>query len=259
LREAFFHAFNGVEMALVPTGCFNIGISTSGEVLARRMGAEDWVEGERPTTEICFKYPFWIDRYEVSNQQFTQLDGFTANVSSQNDPLLPRDNITWFEARAFCESRGGDLPTEAQWEYASRGPDNLIFPWGNTFISSNLNYCDAQCEFPHRDSSGSDGYGQASPVGAYASGMSWVGAYNMVGNVYEWTSSIRTSYPYDEGDGRETRDNLNSERVYRGGSWSDGDDAVLRASARFQAKPIFKNTNVGFRCVRNFYPSDLEQ
>ena len=53
--------------------------------------------------------------------------------------------VTWFEAAAHCESRGARLPTEAEWGYAARGPDSLIFPWGNEFDATALNFCDIAC------------------------------------------------------------------------------------------------------------------
>jgi formylglycine-generating enzyme required for sulfatase activity len=115
-----YEPFDGVEMALVPGGCFTMGEAS---------GSGD----QRPVSQQCFDQPFWIDRYEVSNQQFDRLGGQTSfNRKSQwPGDEQPRERITWAEARTFCVRRGARLPTEAEWEYAARGPDNLRYPWGN--------------------------------------------------------------------------------------------------------------------------------
>ena len=95
------------------------------------------------------------------------------------------------------------LPTEVEWEYAARGPDNLVFPWGNTFDGSRLNYCDFTCQYPGADTNYDDGYSTTAPVGSYPDGASWVGALDMAGNVWEWVSTILLPYPYSPDDGRE--------------------------------------------------------
>jgi hypothetical protein len=112
--------FDGVPMVLVPPGCFI-------------MGSEDGPEDERPPTRVCFDVAFWIDRTEVTNGQFAKLHGQAAAVGGWNEPDAPRESVTWFEARDFCLKRGARLPSEAEWEYAARGPDNWAYPWGNTF------------------------------------------------------------------------------------------------------------------------------
>jgi formylglycine-generating enzyme required for sulfatase activity len=184
----YIQEFDGVEMALVPAGCFMMG-STEDEVdytfeLCEEVLAEcerGWFEGETPQHGICFNEPFWIDAYEVTNGQYGAVSEECTEQSSGDNQ--PRVCIDWFEAVAHCEGRGARLPTEAEWEYAARGPGGLIFPWGNTFDGSRLNFCDRNCERDWADDTVDDGYEYTAPVGSYRDGVSWVGARDMSGNV----------------------------------------------------------------------------
>ncbi|MBI5930867.1 MAG: formylglycine-generating enzyme family protein [Chloroflexi bacterium] len=211
-------AFNGVEMVLVPPGCF-------------LMGNEKGRRDEVPVHPICFDEPFWLDRYEVTNAQY----GSTGNAQGPNQP---RENLLWSEARDFCISRGGRLPTEAEWEYAARGPDNLMYPWGNTMIDENLTYDRTSMN-------------QTENVGGRPSGVSWVGAYDMAGNVWEWVSSIYRPYPYDPNDGREDMTDTTGQRVYRGGIRSYIDFAA-GMTTRFKFPQDRRDWFIGFRCARSF-------
>lgn len=110
--------FNGFAMMLVPVGCFMMGDDISR------------FEDEKPAYEVCFDVPFWIDKYEVTNAQYAS----TGCTDWSSEPQQPRNCVTWFEARDFCAGRDARLPTEAEWEYVARGPDGLVYPWGNTYI-----------------------------------------------------------------------------------------------------------------------------
>ena len=222
-----------VTLVLVPAGCF-------------MMGSSDGNSDERESHEICFDEPFYIDQYEVSNEQFNALEGQAARSSSWTDSNLPRENIRWDEARDFCkENRGARLPTEAEWEYAARGPENWIYPWGNEFDRAALN-----CELVVCWSDGYDD--KTAPIGTYETGKSWVDAYDLSGNVQEWVSTIYDQdvypYPYATADGRETTESFNTYRVTRGGSWSFG-SGDLRSADRFGHANSRADSDLGFRCV----------
>lgn len=227
--------FDGVEMVLVPAGCFMMG-STDEQVayaleLCEATGGNCRVDDEQPAHEICFDAPFWIDRYEVSNAQFNRLGGVAENPSAWTDDELPREQITWYEARDFCQQRDARLPTEAEWEYAARGPHSPIFPWGN---APDVN----------RVVSGeSSGY-RTAPVGSRPDGQSWVGAYDMSGNVWEWVSSPYTDYPDDEGGSDATY------HVVRGGSYNLT-MVDMRAANRAGYVPSVGHNSHGFRCARS--------
>jgi formylglycine-generating enzyme required for sulfatase activity len=209
--------FDNIEMIQVPPGCF-------------LMGNAEGRRDERSVTEVCFNAPFWIDRYEVTNRQYG---------SSGNFPGLqrPRENLTWFEARDHCARRGARLPTEAEWEYAARGPDNLLYPWGNELDGNKLIY-DAMSNNETFD------------VGSRPEGASWVGALDMAGNVWEWVNSLYRPYPYSANDGREDPDDMTSPRVYRGGIHSYIDFAAS-AAMRFRDMPDYRDWFIGFRCAKD--------
>jgi hypothetical protein len=103
-----------------------------------------------------------------------------------------------------------------------------------------------------------DQYAFTSPVGIYSSGVSWVGALDMAGNVWEWTSSIYRDYPYNANDGREaeTGERTDLRRVLRGGSWYFYSE-YLRSASRDNNLPNTNSSNNGFRCVRSIAPSSI--
>lgn len=214
--------FNGIPMVQVPPGCF-------------MMGHDAGRRNERPAHEICFSAPYWIDQTEMTNAQV----GSTGNFPGDN---RPRENLTWFEAVEFCAVRGARLPSEAEWEYAARGPDSLIYPWGNTLNPQALIF---------DQNSG----GQTADVGSRPAGVSWVGAHDMSGNVLEWVSSQYRRYPYNAHDGRENLSDTTALRVYRSG-WGSYIDFGVSAAKRFYADPNYRDWFIGFRCARDFQPGD---
>jgi formylglycine-generating enzyme required for sulfatase activity len=225
--DGFIHTFeDGVPMVLVPAGCF-------------MMGSNDGLTDEWPSHEVCFYAPFWIDRTEVTQGHFNQLSGVKASVNRFDGPQRPVESITWFEARDFCARRGARLPTEREWEYAARGPDSLIYPWGDTWNAHNAVW--------NRNSL----QGTAN-VGSIPGGRSWAGAFDLGGNVWEWVSSLYL--PYDSMVDREadTGNRTDISRVLRGGSFV-GSMTELRSAYRNQFQPDFVglNRDNGFRCARS--------
>ncbi len=265
--------FDGVTMVLVPAGSFEMG-STAEEIdfgfeMCQQAADNDaecqrvWVEDEAQNgdnTQI-FSQPFWIDKYEVTRAEYqrcVEAGACTETPSSaySTDDDQPINRVTWYQAQDYCEWRGAQLPTEAQWEYAARGPDRLIFPWGNEFDGTLANHCDRNCgnsdwgsSFNYVNEENDDGFAITSPVGSFPAGASWVGALDMSGNVWEWTSTIYDdfAYPYDATDGRENADS-DARRVVRGGSFDDASSA-LRVAGRFGNLVGFDDFIVGFRCA----------
>ncbi len=214
--------FQNIEMVLVPIGCFLMSNSD-----------------EKTERHQCIRSPFWIDRTEITNKQY-RLSGCFKGEDH------PRDSVMWVDARDFCSKRDGRLPTELEWEFAARGPDSFIYPWGNDFLPDNVTYYD-------------NARGETSNIGRRPNGASWVGAEDMSGNVFEWTSSIMLPYPYERDDGRENMDDLTSDRVNRGGSYLDHADLLPLWYRRGSEPndPTKVHNYIGFRCVRDFNASDL--
>lgn len=227
---SYIEEFDGVPMALVPVGCF-------------MMGSDNGDSDEKPVHEQCFDEPFWIDVYEVTNAQFAEFGGEAGLDSNWTDATRPRENMNWFSARDFCGNRRGNgvrLPTEREWEYAARGVDGLVYPWGDEFDAENVVY----------DGNSNN---QTADVGSRPGGVLWVGALDLSGNVWEWVSSIYTLYEYDATDGREDLDRTNSWRVVRGGSFGYTLDN-LRGAFRSWVVAGAASGDLGFRCARSYAP-----
>ena len=162
----------GVVQVYVPPGCFTMGSDLLSDISAQIKG--------QSARLVCISFPFWIDKYEVSNAQWDQFRQQTGSplailgsFTSSTQPDTPRVGMTLQQAEAYAVWRGGNIPTEAQWEYAARGAAAPLYPWGDTFNNQANVY-------------GMTG-GTVS-VYSYPEGASWVGALNMAGNAGEWVS-----------------------------------------------------------------------
>ena len=236
LHDTWTRPINGMEMVYTPGGAFEMG-STDGDA------------DERPVHTVTLE-GFWIDRTEVTNVQYARCvaDG-TCGPPSETDSATqgsyygdsrsddyPVIYVSWHDAETYCHWSGGRLPTEAEWEYAARGPDGHIYPWGDDAPNDALlNY--------------EENVGDTTQVGAYPDGATWVGAMDMAGNVWEWVSDwyagdYYASSPALAPKGPETG-NL---KVLRGGSWFN-DEAYVRAATRSSDLPENRIYDVGFRCV----------
>jgi formylglycine-generating enzyme required for sulfatase activity len=233
----YVREFNGVEMVLVPAGCFVMGNDRD----AYFWNGSNYVQNVPDGDQQCFDEPFWVDKTEVTQADFDRLGGEQADPPAFDGASRPIEDITWFEARDFCVLRGGRLPTEAEWEYVARGPDELYFPWGNDWNTNNAVW----------NRSSSQG---TADVGSILAGASWVGALDMSGNVWEWTRSVYLDYPYVVSDGREADldDETDVRYPLRGGSWYDTEYESLRSATRNWFFPNYWDFSFGFRCVLSY-------
>jgi len=206
LGDTWLRPADGMVMVYVPAGEFQMG-STEAEVDAAlelcnqyyRGCERRWFEDERPIHPVALD-GFWIDQTEVTNAQYARCvaagacdppaesgsssrDSYYGNSAYEDYPVIW---VSWDDAVDYCAWAGGRLPTEAEWEYAARGPEGRTFPWGDGFDGTRLNYCDANCELDWSDGAVDDGYADTAPVGSYPAGASWVGALDLAGNVWEW-------------------------------------------------------------------------
>lgn len=225
------------EMVLIPAGPFLMG---SDPLADEHAGDNEFPQHVVPLPD------FYMAKTPVTNVQYAAFVRSTNYKAPRHwpDGSLPRDKaqhpvvwVSWRDAVAYCQwlsevtGRRYRLPTEAEWEKAARGTDGRLYPWGNEPPDAKrLNY---------------DGSGikDTTEVGSYPPGLH--GLYDMAGNVWEWCSTLRQSYPYRSDDGREDPD-AKGFRVLRGGSyWSSADR--VRCAARDVSGNVY--IYLGFRVV----------
>jgi formylglycine-generating enzyme required for sulfatase activity len=238
----------------IPAGEFEMGSS--------KVDDPDAFDEELPQ-HIVYLDTYWIDQTEVTNAQYALCVAASgACTQPANNYSLTRESyyddsqyanypvifVSWGQAAAYCAWANRRLPTEAEWEKAARGTDGRIYPWGNIFDGTLVNYCDVNCKSPWRDPSFTDGYEDTSPVGAYSTGESVYPVWDMAGNVYEWVAdwygpynSSRQVEPIGPDSG--------TEKIIRGGSWGD-DRLHIRTAIRSHIGPDNWLNFIGFRCAR---------
>lgn len=250
-----FLTSTGSRMLFMPGGLF-------------RLGNDQGESDERPSRMVRMD-PYYIDETEVTNGAYAQCvtagactppaysrasfyPDYYGNPEYDDYPVL---YVNWYQADEFCTWREGRLPSEAEWERAaSFDPEQgikTVYPWGDNFDGSLLNYCDANCYRGDHDTAFDDGYRDTSPVGAYPDGRSPIGAYDMLGNVLEWTRDwYERSYYRSAPETNPMGPAEGFAKSVRGGSWLSGREE-LRVTLRTFYDPNERRANIGFRCAKS--------
>jgi len=215
------------------------------------MGKEGGDEYEGPPHSVEVK-PFFIDTTEVTNKQYAQCveagacnspiktnsdkrESYYGNPEFDDHPVI---EMRWEDANAYCTWAGRNLPTEAQWEKAARGTDGRIFPWGNENPNETLlNY--------------NQNVGDTTEGGSYEGDKSPYGAYDMAGNVMEWTNDRYSQVYYSKSPAENpTGPEAGETFVMRGGTLYTGRYVFVRATDRSQGiAPLWYYAYIGFRCA----------
>jgi len=225
-----------LEFVWVPAGSFPMGCD--------RGGAD-----QRPRHEVVLTRGFWLLRTEVTRALYAAYLAAESGPAPAawaeprfGDPRQPVVGVSWLDARRFstwltcATGLPCALPTEAQWEYAARGPGGAAFPWGSPAPT------------PTRAVFGRSLLTGAPEPAGTAEGATWCGALDMAGNAAEWCADW-----YAPGWQGVRVDPLGPphglEKVLRGGSWLDGFPDLLRTTHRHRARPDGRAVNQGFRVV----------
>ncbi len=195
------------------------GYRTDAERLGWSFVFELFLPAKHPPTRAVAAAPWWR---VVPGASWSHPEGQGSNLAGRWDH--PVVHLSWHDAAAFAAWAGGRLPTEAEWEYAARGGlVQLTFPWGNRLHDGGRHHCNVwQGTFPTRDR-GLDGYAGTAPVNSFQPND--FGLYNVVGNVWEWTSDAWSAGDFAAEERRSdvaarNPDDATSvdERVMKGGS-----------------------------------------
>lgn len=213
------------------------------------MGSNDGEEDERPVHQVYLD-AYWIDQTEVTNAMYAKcveanqcnppgIKGSYTQFSYFNNPEFsdyPVIYISWNDALSYCTWAGRTLPTEAQWEKASRGVEGQTYPWGNVDAKESLLNFNSIV-------------GDTTKVGSYPKGVSIYGTLDMAGNVSEWVIDWYSDIYYESSpSSNPLGPDSGKLRVLRGGSWSSSSSEV-RSADRNGSNPSVPLVYVGFRCA----------
>lgn len=247
------------------------------------MGSDEGLPLERPSHQVVLA-PYCIDEFEVTVDKYkacsdagrckrAPIANHWADIGDKDrkafDPLCnarepaergnhPINCIDWEMAEKFCREAGERLPSEAEWEFAARGPDGRKYPWGDDDPSAGLlNACGRECmawgakngvdEKAMYDAD--DGFANTAPVGSFPKGASRYGVQDVVGNVWEWVADYYGPYSKDE-QKQPTGPASGDEKVIRGGAWNGSYASWVRPTFRYKDAPTKRSYGIGFRCAK---------
>ena len=251
------------------------------------MGSDDKsdLELERPAHQVSLE-PYCIARYEVTTADYkacsdkgeckragtsNEWTGITEKDRKAFDPLCnardvdgkgthPINCVDWEMASSYCKASGGRLPTEAEWEFAARGPDGRKYTWGDDPPGPTLlNACGKECvawgKQHHVEEEAmydvDDGWPNTAPVGTFPKGASRYGVEDVMGNVWEWVADWYAPYTADSLDSPKGPAAGTEGRVIRGGAWNGAQPSWVRPTFRYHDIADKRSYGVGFRCAHS--------
>jgi len=258
---------DGAEMVWVPAGRFRMGITR--QELDRLWQENGWdpnwkytLSDAQPTREVTLTKGFWLYRHGVANGQYLRFMNEAVAVGTplpeleQGYPKVPVRG-TWIDADLYARWAGGRLPTEAQREWAARGPEQRLWPWGNEWDSTMCNSGNYWAGKPLNSLAifhawyDNFAHDNQNPIigeaGTMPGNVSWCGAWDLAGKLWEWCRDWFEYGCYARGPATDPEGPPNGEeRVMRGGAWPDLSHNCL-ATYRTCAEPT--NPCEGFRLV----------
>ena len=226
-----------LEMVLVPAGKFLMGGKKIPVDPFSNIKVEQPEENEFPQHEVTLTKPFYMGKYEVTQEQWESVMG--KNPSDTKGAKLPVTNVSWEDCQEFIKklnasTKGGyQLPYEAEWEFACRAGTMTAYSFGDEITPKDANYINSNI-------------GKPVAVGSYKPNA--FGLYDMHGNVREWCEDWHGAYPDGavmDPQGPATGRN----RVLRGGSFTYN-VSFARSSSRNGSTPTGRSNGVGFRLAR---------
>lgn len=240
-----------------------------GSSLKAIMSAAELCQREAPT-EVCRPRAFadeqplhtvelsgfWLDRTEVTVAEYDRCveqhrctaPPYQAGAERFRKPEYPVSLVTWDDARKYCSWKNARLPTEAEFERASRGSAGRQFPWGNLYNSRVSNHG----RYGVADTDAKDGFEELAPVAAYPEGRTPDGFVDLAGNVAEWVSDrYAPAYPEQtlKNPQGPSASSTSVHRVVRGGHFKSA-PVWLRGSARDSQPSGERFPHLGFRCAK---------
>ncbi|MDR1490003.1 MAG: formylglycine-generating enzyme family protein [Desulfovibrio sp.] len=220
----------GMEFILIPSGSFTMGADKN---------FEDAGNDETPQHRVSISKPFYLGKYEVTQEQWTAVMG--GNPSEFKGRSNPVEQVCWDEVQVFIQRLNRQeghsryrLPTEAEWEYAARAGTSSAYSFGD----------DADSLGRYAWYEGNSG-GKTHPVGQNEPNA-W-GLYDMHGNVWEWVQDWYGERYYSSSPGSDPRGpSSGSYRVNRGGYWNSG-AGYCRLAHRNGSMPDTHRSDIGFR------------
>jgi len=228
----------GIALVWVPGGSFMMGSSDADvDYAVRELGGDRaFLRCEQPAHRVELT-GFWIAKTEVTVAQWGAIMGGVGPGRETDHHAI--DQVTWYESMDFCDRLGLTLPTEAQWEYAARGPEGHRYPWGDEWDPDLLYWGQPRRPWPGK------------LAGSFPAGASWCGALDMAGSASEWCADWYAENYYSHSPERDAGGPPSGyQKVRRGGSCCDGAN-LCRSTARTRLDPTRRSSTIGFRVVSN--------